>query len=87
MEFQNWNSSDKRSLIEIKDIKCPPYHGPREGYWYKLNRNFWEDFEFDFEKYSFEQKNKSLIFRVSATYKPKEECNFYSYKVANIDEK
>jgi hypothetical protein len=83
-----WDSNDTRSLIEISDLMCLPYKGPREGYWYDIPFSFWESFSFDFETYSLNNENPNLLFRLKAFYKNKEhKLNFYNYILDRLDEK
>ena len=83
---KKWNAEDHRSLIEVTDLKYFPYTGPREGHWYEVPYSFWRNFNIDFEYYSLEHENASLLFRLKITYKSKDEkLDFYKYTLNSFE--
>jgi hypothetical protein len=82
-----WHSKDHRSLIEINNLKMQRYRGFREGLWYNIPDYFWNNFSFDIEKFSYEQQDRSMLFRLSATYKGTDNLDLVSFRVENLEEK
>ena len=82
-----WTSTDQRSLIEINKLKTVKYRGLREGLWYDIPDSIWRDFSFDTMKFSYDQKDPSLLFRLSATYNGIEELDLASYRIKNLEER
>ncbi|MCM3722472.1 hypothetical protein [Solibacillus isronensis] len=86
LDISPWISEDQRSLIEIKNLKIVKYRGLREGLWYKIPDNFWSEFKFDLEKFSYAQENRSLLFRLSVNYEGIDNIDFVSYRTDNLEE-
>ena len=86
LNIGEWHSEDQRSLIEIKRLKAQKYRGFREGLWYDIPDYFWKRLTFDTVKFSYEQKDRSLLFRLSTSYDGEENLDLASFRTKNLEE-